>query len=60
MWYTINTDGVLTQIKASSLAEVCNEVRGEGNRIKIWSPSGVQLVDTKFGDIYCLAKKSDS
>lgn len=38
--------------EADSLAEVCNKIRGRGKRFKVWSPMGLQLIDTN----YCLVK----
>ncbi len=37
-----------------SLAVIANKVRGKAKRIRVWSPAGVQLIDTKFGDTYKL------
>lgn len=39
-------------MKAHSLAECCN-------KIKVWSLVGVQLIDTKFGDIYRVSKEAN-
>jgi hypothetical protein len=45
-------------VAAYSLAEVTNKIRGQAaGRIRVWAPSGVQLIDTKFGDEYRLIVK---
>lgn len=55
--YTVEVDGVMFTVEAASLAEVCNKVRGTGERFRVWAPSGLLVVDTKFGDAYDLSKK---
>ncbi len=52
--YRVMIDGVDSEMQASSLAEVANRIRGKGLRFKVWSPAGVQLIDTLFGDTYGL------
>ena len=50
MIYTADIDGERHNICADSLAELANRIRGKGQHIKVWAPSGMQLLDTKFGD----------
>ena len=58
MKYTIQFDlDPPTVIEADSLAHVCNQVRGKAERITVWSPSGLLVIDTKFGDQYEIARK---
>ena len=45
------------KISAWSLAELTNSIRGKAQRIRVWAPSGMQLIDTKFGDVYNLIPK---
>lgn len=45
------------KLTADSLTAVCNEVRGQADRICIWAESGLQLVDTRLGDAYDIARK---
>mgnify|MGYP001579531022 CR=1 FL=1 len=46
------------KLNADSLAAVCNEVRGQADRICVWAESGLQLIDTRLGDVYEIARKS--
>lgn len=56
MWlYTVEIDGVREEMHADSLAELATKLRGRGKRIKVWSPSGMQLIDTEYGDVYALS-----
>ncbi len=48
------------KLTTTSLAEVANNVRGEAKRIRVWAESGLQLIDTKFGDVYGIAAKEES
>jgi len=52
--YDVWIDGTSSQVEAESLAEVTNKIRGTGKWFKVWSPLGVQLIDTMFGDTYGL------
>lgn len=56
MIYTVEIDGEISNRCADSLAGICNQVRAQGKHVKIWAPSGLQLVDTEFGDAYNLTK----
>lgn len=56
--YKVEIDGVVSEVRADSLAELSNIVRGKGRRIKVWSPVGVMLIDTLFGDVYYLITNS--
>lgn len=56
--YNVEVDGVRLTLRATSLAEVANPLRGTGDRIKVWvSESGIQMIDTKFGDAYGLVQQ---
>lgn len=56
-------DTSLFELEAASLAAVANIVRQEilksrVKRVRVWvNHSGVQLIDTKFGDAYDLIAK---
>lgn len=54
--YTVEIDGVQSNVMALSLAEVANQIRGKGKRFKVWSPVGLPLIDTLHGDNYALIK----
>lgn len=56
--YTVEIDGISTKLHADSLAALTDLVRGKGNRIKVWSSTGIMLIDTFFGDTYHLVKSS--
>ncbi len=53
-YYSVETDGVKSQVNAASLAELANKIRGTGKHIRVWSQSGLFLLDTKLGDPYNL------
>lgn len=53
-FYAVEVDGKQMRIKADSLAALANLVRGKGKRIRVWSPAGIELIDTTFGDAYNL------
>lgn len=42
------------ELAAESLAALCNQLRGKYQRVKVWSAGGLQLIDTKHGDLYNL------
>jgi len=52
--YSVETDGVKSQVNAASLAELANKIRGTGKYIRVWSQSGLLLVDTKIDNAYNL------
>lgn len=55
--YTVEIDGVVREIRAESLAEVANKIRGEGRHVRVWSPMRILLIDTNYGDAYCVVKQ---
>lgn len=56
MTYTVEIDGNLEEVVASSLAEVANKIRGKGRHYRVWSEVGLLLIDTQFGDVYNLVE----
>ena len=52
--WTVAIDGIERQIENASLAGVANAIRGTGKHFRVWSPQGVLMIDTEFGDIYGL------
>lgn len=55
--YTVQIDDIVSKVEAVSLAEVANRIRHTGKHFRVWSPAGVLLIDTKFGDTYGLVKR---
>lgn len=53
--YMVEIDGIREEIRAESLAHLANLVRGRAkHRVKVWSPVGIMLIDTLYGDAYAL------
>lgn len=52
--YTVEIDGRESKVEVETLAELANKIRGTGKHFRVWSPTGIPLIDTKFGDAYGL------
>lgn len=55
--YRVEIDGKTEEMHAESLAEVTNRIRGKGKHFRVWSPAGLLLIDTAYGDNYGLVKE---
>jgi hypothetical protein len=56
--YTVEQDGKPGTVLAKSLAEACDYLRDSAKRIKVWSPAGILLIDTLYGDAYGIARRT--
>lgn len=57
--YTVQCDDEAPKtIYATCLAELAHKVRGKYDTVKVWSPAGLMLINTKFGDTYKVAKNN--